>query len=181
MKDLATFGGGCFWCTEAVFQRLHGVIKVEPGYMGGHIPNPSYREICTGTTGHAEIIQISFDSKEISYNTLLEVFWTVHDPTTLNRQGNDVGTQYRSVIFYHNDGQKTLAEKSIEKVASKIYGNKIVTEISPASTFYPAEKYHQNYFNRNGYAPYCRIIISPKVAKLKKKFTHLLKDTIKDE
>jgi peptide-methionine (S)-S-oxide reductase len=181
MKDIATFGGGCFWCVEAVFQRLRGVTMVESGYMGGQSSNPTYRDICTGTTGHAEIIQISFDPEVISYETLLDVFWTAHDPTTLNRQGNDVGTQYRSVIFYHNEDQKAKAERSIDKEASDIYDKPIVTEISPASTFYPAEKYHHNYFNKNGYAPYCRIIISPKVAKLKQKFTHLLKDNIEHE
>lgn len=174
--EKATFGAGCFWCVEAVFQRLKGVHQVVSGYMGGKIADPSYREVCSGLTGHAEVIQITYDSKEIDFNTLLEVLWISHDPTTLNRQGNDVGTQYRSVIFYHNEDQKNKAIESIEHVASKLYEDSIVTEISPASEFYAAEAYHDDYYNRNKMVPYCRIIISPKILKLRQKYNHLIKD-----
>lgn len=176
-NKLATFGGGCFWCTEAVFQRFKGVISVQSGYMGGHKLNPTYKEICTGTTGHAEVVQIKYDPGIISFETLLEIFWTSHDPTTLNRQGNDKGTQYRSVVFYEDEGQKESTLKSIEQVASKLYRDPIVTEVSSVSTFYPAENHHNDYFDRNGYAPYCRIIIAPKVNKTKEKFSHLLKES----
>jgi len=175
--EKATFGAGCFWCVEAVFQRLEGVEKVTSGYMGGKTTNPTYKEICTGTTGHAEVIQIEFDPHIVTFDKLLEVLWTVHDPTTLNRQGNDVGTQYRSVVFYHNDAQKEATRQSIEKIASKIWDNAIVTEVTEAQTFYPAEDYHNDYFNQNGLAPYCRIIIAPKVAKFKKMFADNLKNS----
>lgn len=178
--EIAIFGGGCFWCVEAVFQRLEGVLKVESGYMGGHIDNPSYKEICTGTTGHAEVAKITFDPSIISFETLLEVFWTSHDPTTLNRQGNDKGTQYRSVIFFQDENQKRLAENSVQEVASKLYSEAIVTEISPNCPYYPAEQYHQNYFERNGYAPYCRFVIQPKVVKLKKEHKALLKSMYRE-
>jgi peptide-methionine (S)-S-oxide reductase len=172
----ATFGGGCFWCTEAVFQRLEGVESVVSGYAGGHVKNPTYRQVTTGNTGHAEVIQITFDPKLISYEMLLEIFWKTHDPTTLNRQGNDVGTQYRSVVFYHDEQQRTLAEH-YKKVLdeSGIFGKKIVTEISPLPEFYVAEDYHQNYYNENPFQPYCAFVITPKVEKLEKLFREKLK------
>lgn len=172
----ATFGEGCFWCTEAVFQRLNGVVKVESGYSGGIVPNPSYDAVCTGKTGHAECTQIFFDPKIISFKELLEVFWKTHDPTTLNRQGADVGTQYRSVIFYHNDEQKKLAEEYKQKLDSeKIWKDPIVTEISPFKNFYKAEDYHQDYYNRNGSQPYCTLVITPKLEKFEKVFKDKLK------
>lgn len=177
--EYATFGAGCFWCVEAVFQDLKGVYKVESGYMGGHVKNPTYREVCNGTTGHAEVARITYDPEVISYETLLEVLWTTHDPTTLNRQGNDVGPQYRSAVFYYDEKQKQAAEKSKAEVATKIWSDPIVTEISPASKFYVAEDYHQNYFNENPNAGYCRVIINPKVQKARKEFKHLLKDELK--
>ena len=167
----ATFGAGCFWCVEAVFQNLSGVLRVESGYTGGSIKNPSYREVCTGNTGHAEVCQITFDSTKISYDELLEVFWKTHDPTTLNYQGNDHGSQYRSVIFYHNLYQKQRAEyykKRLEE--EKAFDKPIVTEISPFTMFFKAEDYHQNYYNQNGDEPYCRFVISPKIEKFKKAF-----------
>ena len=173
--EIATFGAGCFWCVEAVFQELKGVLKVESGYMGGAIPNPTYREVCTGTTGHAEVTRITFDPTVISYEELLEVLWTTHDPTTLNRQGADAGTQYRSAIFYHSDEQKSKAEKSKKDVATTIWDSPIVTEIVPADTFYPAEEYHQDYYALNPNAGYCRAVISPKVAKVRATFTDKLK------
>lgn len=173
--EIATFGAGCFWCVEAVFQELKGVLKVESGYMGGAIPNPTYREVCTGTTGHAEVTRITFDPTVISYEELLEVLWTTHDPTTLNRQGADAGTQYRSAIFYHSDEQKSKAEKSKKEVATTIWDSPIVTEIVAADTFYPAEEYHQDYFALNPNAGYCRAVISPKVAKVRATFTDKLK------
>jgi peptide-methionine (S)-S-oxide reductase len=174
--EIATFGAGCFWCVEAVFQELKGVVKVESGYMGGTTPNPTYREVCTGQTGHAETTKITFDPKVISYADLLEVLWTAHDPTTLNRQGADVGTQYRSVIFYQNEEQRKTAEKSKAEVATKIWDQPIVTEIVPATTFYKAEDYHQDYFANNPEAGYCRIVIAPKVQKIREHFVDKLKD-----
>lgn len=173
--EIATFGAGCFWCVEAVFQELKGVLKVESGYMGGSIPNPTYREVCTGTTGHAEVTRITFDPAVISYDELLEVLWTTHDPTTLNRQGADAGTQYRSAIFYHSDEQRSKAEKSKKEVATTIWDAPIVTEIVPTDTFYPAEEYHQDYYALNPNAGYCRAVISPKVAKVRATFTDKLK------
>ena len=174
---LATFGTGCFWCTEAIFQRLKGVTKVVSGYAGGTVKNPTYKEVCTGLTGHAEVIQITYDPKVISFPELLEVFWQTHDPTTLNRQGADVGTQYRSVIFYHTKEQKHLAESYKKKLAeSGAFDDPIVTEISPITEYYPAEDYHQNYYNLNGSAPYCSYVIQPKVDKFKKVFKAKLKD-----
>lgn len=174
--DTATFGAGCFWCVEAVFQRLNGVLSVKSGYSGGAVKNPSYKEVCIGTTGHAEVCQILFETKIISYEELLEVFWKTHDPTTLNSQGNDFGTQYRSVIFYHNLDQKKLAEKyKSELNAAKVYDNPIVTEISAFHAFYPAEDYHQNYFNLNGSQGYCKFVIQPKVDKFERVFTQKLK------
>lgn len=173
--EIATFGAGCFWCVEAVFQELKGVLKVESGYMGGANPNPTYREVCTGTTGHAEVTRITFDPAVISYDELLEVLWTTHDPTTLNRQGADAGTQYRSAIFYHSEEQKGKAEKSKKEVATTIWDSPIVTEIVIADTFYPAEEYHQDYYALNPNAGYCRAVISPKVAKVRATFTDKLK------
>lgn len=175
-KAIATFGAGCFWCVEAVFQQLEGVEKVESGYSGGHVKKPTYKEVCTGNTGHAEVIQITYDPNIISFEELLEVFWKTHDPTTLNRQGNDVGTQYRSVIFYHDENQKALAEKYKKKLEEEgVFDDPIVTEISPFTEFYVAEDYHQNYFNENGGQPYCSFVIAPKVEKFKKVFKDKLK------
>lgn len=173
--EIATFGAGCFWCVEAVFQELKGVIKVESGYMGGTTPNPTYKDVCTGNTGHAEVTRITFDPSVISYEELLEVLWTTHDPTTLNRQGADAGTQYRSAIFYSSDEQKAKAEKSKKEVATTIWDKPIVTEIVPADTFYPAEGYHQDYYANNPDAGYCRIVITPKVEKMRAHFTDKLK------
>lgn len=173
--EKATLGGGCFWCTEAVYQDIKGVESVVSGYSGGHIKNPAYREVCSGRTGHAEVIQITFNSEIISYEEILEIFWHVHDPTTLNQQGNDVGTQYRSVIYYHNETQKEIAENSkIETDASNLWSNPIVTEISPFDVFYAAENYHQNYYKNNALQPYCTFVITPKMQKLRKKFSNKL-------
>lgn len=175
--DIATFGNGCFWCTEAVFQDLKGVSKVASGYSGGETLNPTYKEVCSGTTGHAEVLQITYDPEVISFTELLEVFWKTHDPTTLNRQGNDVGTQYRSVIYYHNDDQKVLAEKYKTKLdGSGAFKDPIVTEITAFEKFYKAEDYHQNYFNLNGSQPYCNFVIQPKVEKFREAFKDKLKD-----
>jgi peptide-methionine (S)-S-oxide reductase len=172
----ATFGSGCFWCTEAVFLNLEGVYNVASGYSGGKVKNPGYREVCSGLTGHAEVIQLNYDPKVISYDELLEVFWKTHDPTTLNKQGADEGTQYRSVIFYHNDEQKKAAEFYKKKLdESKIFGAPIVTEITPFTTFYKAEEHHQNYYNLNSSAPYCSYVITPKVEKFKKVFKEKLR------
>ena len=174
--QLATFGNGCFWCTEAVFQQLKGVEKVVSGYTGGHVDNPTYKQVCSGTTGHAEVIQITYDPRVISYAALLEAFWRTHDPTTLNRQGNDVGTQYRSAVFYHTPRQKELAELYKAKLdEAKVFPRPIVTEIVPAAKFYPAEDYHQNFFNDNPTQPYCRAIIPGKIDKLKKVFADKMK------
>ena len=167
--ERATFGAGCFWCVEAIFERLDGVVDVQAGYTGGNTNNPSYEDICTGATGHAEVIQITYDSNIISFDKLLDVFWIYHDPTTLNRQGADIGTQYRSVIFHHNKEQKQLSQRSMEKVTnSDMYINPIITEIAPLSIFYPAEDYHQNYYKLNPNAPYCKLVIRPKLEKLNK-------------
>jgi peptide-methionine (S)-S-oxide reductase len=169
MKEIqkATFGAGCFWCVEAVFERLDGVVDVIPGYSGGHKKNPTYREICTGRTGHAEVAQITFDTRIITFNKLLNMFWKSHDPTTRNKQGNDIGTQYRSAIFYHNDEQKTIAKESKNKVDnSNVFLNPVVTEITKLDKFWPAEDYHNNYYNNNMDQPYCRVIIKPKLDKL---------------
>ena len=167
--------GGCFWCVEAVFQRLNGVENVVSGYMGGKIKDPTYREVSSGLTGHAEVIQIEYDPKLIKYVDLLDVFWVTHNPTTLNQQGADKGTQYRSAIFYHDEDQKLAAALSKSQVATTYWTDPIVTEITEASIFYPAEKYHQNYYNQNGTAPYCRVVIDPKIDKLKAKFINKLK------
>ncbi|NSL91164.1 peptide-methionine (S)-S-oxide reductase MsrA [Chitinophaga sp. Mgbs1] len=174
--EKATFGGGCFWCTEAQFQYLKGVIKVESGYAGGTVANPTYEEVCTGNTGHAEVIQVTYNPAEISYDELLQAFWESHDPTQLNRQGNDVGTQYRSVIFYHNAAQKEKAEFYKKKLQDEgAFDKPIVTEIAPLTTFYKAENYHQDYYKLNGRQPYCTFVIKPKLEKFKKVF----KDKIK--
>ena len=175
-KEVVTLGGGCFWCTEAVFDELKGVEQVESGYSGGSVPNPTYRQVCTGTTGHAEVNQITFDPTIISLKELLEVFFTVHDPTTLNRQGPDVGTQYRSVIFYRTPEQKAVAEQVINSLESgKLWGAPFVTEVVPFKAFYKAEDYHQEYFKLNGQQPYCRMVIAPKVAKFRQLYREKLK------
>ncbi len=175
--EVATLGAGCFWCIEAIYQEVKGVVKVESGYTGGFIKNPAYREVCAGVTGHAEVAQITFDADMISFEELLEVFWHTHNPTTLNRQGNDVGTQYRSAIFYHSDKQREVAEASLKKIdTSGLWDDPIVTEISELGDYYSAEDYHQNYFSLNGNQPYCSIIIAPKVAKFRKEFKHLLRE-----
>ncbi|WP_299989562.1 peptide-methionine (S)-S-oxide reductase MsrA [uncultured Pontibacter sp.] len=172
----ATFGGGCFWCTEAVFQDLAGVQKVESGYAGGHMENPTYKQVTSGTTGHAEVLQITYDPAIISYDELLEVFWKTHDPTTLNRQGNDIGTQYRSIVLYHNDEQREKAERYKQELdAAGAFDDPIVTTIEPLQEFYPAEDYHQNYFNTHGHEPYCSFVIRPKVDKVRKVFADKLK------
>jgi peptide-methionine (S)-S-oxide reductase len=172
----ATFGGGCFWCTEAVFQNLRGVSQVQSGYAGGHVENPNYEQVCTARTGHAEVVQITYDPAVISYQDLLEVFFTTHDPTTPNRQGNDVGPQYRSVIFYHDAEQEQIAREVIKSINERrIWNRAIVTEVSPLPAFYPAEAYHDDYFARNPGQPYCQVIIEPKVAKLRKQHLDKLK------
>jgi peptide-methionine (S)-S-oxide reductase len=175
--ETTTFGAGCFWCVEAIFQDLKGVQRVVSGYAGGTVENPTYQQVCTGITGHAEAVQITFDPKIISYEDLLYVFWRTHDPTTLNQQGADIGTQYRSVIFYHDEHQKTLAEHSkTETDASDLWPNPIVTEIVPFRNFYQAEPYHHNYYHLNPNQPYCRVVLDPKVQKFKKEFQEKLKD-----
>lgn len=172
----ATFGTGCFWCTEAVFQQLEGVEKVTSGYSGGQVENPTYKDVCNGTTGHAECLNIEYDASKISFEELLEVFWKTHDPTTLNRQGNDVGTQYRSVVFYHDEEQKAITEKQIADLdKSGSWNNPIVTKLEPFLKFYPAEDYHNNYFNNNGGNPYCQMVVRPKVEKFEKVFKDKLK------
>ncbi|MFT7589657.1 MAG: peptide-methionine (S)-S-oxide reductase [Limisphaerales bacterium] len=178
--ELATLGNGCFWCTEAIFQRLKGVVNVESGYSGGHIKNPAYREVCDGTTGHAEVLRIQFNPEEISYAEILEVFFATHDPTTLNRQGNDVGTQYRSAIFYHSEEQKAIADLA-KKAANEsgAWASQIVTEVSPIINYFPAGDYHQNYFNTHSDQPYCSLLIGPKIEKFKKQFADKLKEGVK--
>jgi len=176
VKEVATLAGGCFWCLEAVFDDLKGVDSVESGYMGGRTANPTYADVCSGETGHAEVTQLTFDPKQVSFREILEVFFVIHDPTTLNRQGNDVGTQYRSAIFYHSPEQKAAAEQVIASMgAAKIYEDLIVTEVVPASKFYMAEDYHQEYFRRNPAQPYCAFVVRPKVAKFRKHFLGKLK------
>ena len=177
-KDVTTLGGGCFWCIEAVFQHVRGVATVESGYMGGNHPDPSYEAVCTGVTGHAEVVQVTFEPAVLSYRDVLEIFFAVHDPTTLNRQGNDVGTQYRSVIYYHSPEQAVTAKDVIATLtANNVFDSPIVTEISPAQTFYAAEAYHQEYFIRNPAQPYCAYLIAPKLAKFRRQFTSKLKST----
>jgi peptide-methionine (S)-S-oxide reductase len=175
-RETVTLAGGCFWCLEAVFKDLEGVEKVESGYTGGSVPSPSYEQVCTGTTGHAEVVQITFDPSAVSLKELLEVFFTIHDPTTLNRQGADVGTQYRSAIFYHTTEQREVAEQTIAELnGAKVWDEPIVTEVTPLAAFYPAEDYHQEYYERNPNQPYCRVVIAPKVAKFRKKYLAKLK------
>ena len=176
--EMTTLGGGCFWCVEAVYQELQGVQSAISGYAGGVVDNPTYYQVCNGTTGHAEVVQITFDPKIIAFEDILYVFWRTHDPTTLNRQGYDVGTQYRSIILYHSEQQRASAEKSKRDTdASGLWPNPIVTEISPFTTFYKAEDYHQNFYRDNPYQPYCRAIIDPKITKLRKEFREKLKQT----
>jgi peptide-methionine (S)-S-oxide reductase len=176
--ELATLGGGCFWCLEAVYVELNGVEKVVSGYAGGKVKNPNYDQVCGGRTGHAEVVQITFDPDVISFKELLEVFFTIHDPTTLNRQGNDAGTQYRSIILYHDEEQKKVAQQTIEELgAARIWEQPIVTEVVPLAEFYAAENYHQRYFERNPQQPYCQIIVAPKVAKVRQKFMAKLRKT----
>ena len=173
----ATFAGGCFWCTEAVYAEIKGVKSVTSGYIGGRVPNPTYKDVCTGLTGHAEAIEIEYDPRVVSFEKLLEVFFATHDPTTLNRQGADVGTQYRSGVFYHDDEQKRIAEQVIAKLeAAKVFPAKIVTEVTKASTFYPAEGYHQDYFAKNPADRYCNAVAAPKVEKVRKVFKELVKE-----
>ena len=176
MTELATLGGGCFWCLEAVFEQLRGVTRVVSGYAGGQAPNPTYDAVCSGTTGHAEVVHLTFDPAAISYRELLEVFFTIHDPTTLNRQGPDAGTQYRSVVFYHAPEQRAVAERVIAELeAAKLWDDPIVTELAEFTAFYPAEGYHQEYYRRNASQPYCRLVIAPKVAKLRSQYLAKLK------
>lgn len=175
-QEVAVLGGGCFWCLEAVYDELKGVLSVESGYMGGHVINPTYKQVCTGITGHAEVVRITFDNEVVSFRDLLYVFFTIHDPTTLNRQGADVGTQYRSVIFYTSEAQRDIAREVIEEVSTqRWYPNPIVTEVTPAGTFYIAEDYHQEYYKNNPHAGYCQVVIAPKVAKFRQKFLDQLK------
>ena len=174
--EVTTLGGGCFWCLEAVYDQLKGVTDVVSGYAGGTVPNPSYEQVCTGSTGHAEVVQVTFDPSEISFRDILEVYFSIHDPTTLNRQGADVGTQYRSVIFYHNERQKEIAEEMIEELeAEGAFEDPIVTQVDPLDAFYPAESYHQEYYQNNPRRPYCRVVITPKVKKFQKNYGDMLK------
>lgn len=176
INEVATFGNGCFWCTEAVFQLLEGVISVQSGYSGGDMANPDYKSVCSGVTGHAECLQITYNGSQVSFEELLEVFWKTHDPTTLNRQGNDVGSQYRSVIFYHDETQKKIAEQYKDQLdKSGVFPAPIVTTLEPFTKFYPAENYHQEYYIYNGIAPYCQFVVKPKVEKFKKTFKEKLK------
>jgi len=175
-RETATVAGGCFWCLEAVFLDLRGVESVASGYAGGHRPHPTYEQVCTGTTGHAEVVQIVFDPEVVSYRDLLDVFFTIHDPTTLNRQGGDIGTQYRSAVFYHSEAQRATAAATIAELsAAGVWDDPIVTELAPLTEFYPAEEYHKDYFRRNPNQSYCRVVIAPKVAKARSKFLAKLK------
>jgi peptide-methionine (S)-S-oxide reductase len=174
--DVTTLGGGCFWCLEAVYEELRGVEKVESGYSGGTVPEPTYRQVCTGRTGHAEVVQVTFDPEVISFREILEVFFTIHDPTTLNRQGADVGPQYRSTIFYHDEDQRRVAEELIAELEERrLWEDPIVTEVTPFEVFYRAEDYHQGYFRNNAGQPYCQVVIAPKVAKFRKEYLAKLK------
>jgi peptide-methionine (S)-S-oxide reductase len=176
MQETATLGGGCFWCLEAVYDEMEGVVSVESGYMGGHVENPSYRAVCSGTTGHVEVVQVTFDPAITTFREILEVFFAIHDPSSLDRQGNDSGPQYRSVIFYHSEEQKTTAEATIRELnAEDIWPGPIVTELRPATQFYVAEDYHQNYFRNNPSQPYCAYLVAPKVAKFRQKFARKLR------
>lgn len=175
-KEVVTLGGGCFWCLEAVFDELKGVEDVVSGYAGGTVVKPTYEQVCGGRTGHAEVVQVTFDPKVISFKDILDVFFTIHDPTTLNRQGNDVGPQYRSIILYHNAEQKRAAEETIAELNQQhLWNRPIVTQLEPLTTFYPAEEYHQEYYERNPYQPYCQVVVAPKVAKARQKFLARLK------
>ena len=177
--EVATLAGGCFWCLEAAFAQLKGVERVESGYSGGHVPSPSYEDVCTGSTGHAEVVQITFDPQVLPFRDLLHVFFTIHDPTTLDRQGGDVGTQYRSAIFYHTPEQKTDAERVIAELeAEKVWDDPIVTQVTPLEKFYPAEEYHRDYYRRNPNQGYCRAVIAPKVAKVRKLYLDKLKQPV---
>lgn len=179
-KEVATLGGGCFWCLEAVYDDLRGVTDVVSGYSGGQVDNPTYKAVCSGTTGHAEVIQVTFENELISFRDILDVFFTIHDPTTLNRQGADVGTQYRSAIFYHSPEQKAIAEQAIAGItAEKLYANPIVTEITAFEQFYPAEDYHQEYFKHNPEQGYCQFVVAPKVAKFRKQHFDRLKEAVR--
>jgi peptide-methionine (S)-S-oxide reductase len=173
--EVATLGGGCFWCLEPIFDDLRGIVSVESGYAGGHRPNPTYEQVCTGTTGHAEVVRVTFNPREVSYEELLRIFFSFHDPTTLNRQGADVGTQYRSVIFYHSPEQMKTAEEVIRSLQDEGVWKGIVTQVVPADTFYQAEDYHQEYFANNARQPYCNVVIAPKVAKFRKQYAERLK------
>jgi peptide-methionine (S)-S-oxide reductase len=178
-NEMATLAGGCFWCLEAAFLQLRGVERVESGYSGGQVPNPSYERVCTGTTGHAEVVQVTFDPQVITFADLLHVFFTIHDPTTLNQQGADVGTQYRSAIFYHDAGQRAEAERVIaELAAEKVWDDPILTEVKPLDRFYPAEEYHRDYYSRNPNQGYCRAVVAPKVAKVRKLYFDRLKQPV---
>jgi peptide-methionine (S)-S-oxide reductase len=175
-REVATLAGGCFWCLEAVFEQIQGVEKVESGYSGGTVVNPTYKQVSSGTTGHAEVVQLTFDPTEVTFRELLEVFFTIHDPTTLNRQGADVGPQYRSVIFYHSEEQRAVAEQVIQEITEAgIWDNPIVTEVAPFQAFFKAEDYHQEYYRNNAHQPYCRVVIAPKVAKFRQKYVDKLK------
>jgi peptide-methionine (S)-S-oxide reductase len=175
-REEATLGGGCFWCTEAVFSELQGVESVLPGYAGGHVPRPTYEAVCTGATGHAEVVEVTFDPRVLSFHDLLTVFFTVHDPTTLNRQGADVGTQYRSVVLYHSEEQRSTAEATIRELeAARLWPRKFVTELAPFTEFYPAEAYHRNYFLNHPEQAYCQMVVAPKVAKFRKHFVDRLR------
>ena len=177
--ETITFGAGCFWCVEAVFQQIEGVVKVESGYSNGQAKNPSYKEVCTGNTGHAEVVQVTFDPKKVSFDTILEIFWKTHDPTTLNRQGGDAGTQYRSGVYYSNEAQKVAAESWLKKLNDEhVFPNPIVTEIKALSNYSKAEDYHQDYYDLNGHNPYCQVVIKPKMDKLQKTFKDKLKKDI---
>ena len=174
--EKATLGGGCFWCLEAAFDQIAGVKEVVSGYAGGHVPNPTYEQVSTGRTGHAEVVQITYDPKIISFRELLDIFFTIHDPTTPNRQGADVGPQYRSIILYHDDEQRRIAEETIRELeASGVWDDPIVTQVVPLDAFYPAEAYHQKYFQRNPHVPYCQVVVAPKVRKVQQKFAFKLK------
>lgn len=174
--EITTLGGGCFWCIEAAFYEIRGVVKVESGYAGGELASPTYEQVCTGSTGHAEVVQVTFDPKVVSFREILEIFFTAHDPTTLNRQGADVGSQYRSVIFYHNEKQKSVAEQLIAELdVKKLWDSPIVTQVEPFKKFYKAEEYHSRYFERNPNSGYCRVVIAPKIVKLRKKYREKLK------
>ncbi len=176
MTETVTLAGGCFWCLEAVYEQMEGVTRVQSGYMGGSVPNPTYREVCGGKTGHAEVVQVEFDPQATSLRDILEVFFAIHDPTTRDRQGNDVGPQYRSAIFYHSDEQRRVAEDLLKEIArDRVFPDPVVTELQPASEFWPAEDYHNEYFRRNPDQPYCAYVVAPKVAKFRRKFQSKMK------